>query len=190
MERERLLAALAELIDSSAQLADCPPPPDIANASCLHYLMLLATSVGSTDHRKLEVEQVNSDDSGLRRSSRLAQRAQNPMTNSTALANLTADPSVAVTQRRLNCQWLPLQRDQAVLAVTWLTFLTSKWRRAIACERESEFAAQLGARLVSLVVTYHRRIISLRRRLLQTNLAFLRRRRDPAMPNPALAAVT
>jgi hypothetical protein len=187
-ERERLAAALTDLIDSSAQLPDCPPPPSIDNASSLHYLMLLATSVGPTDHRKLAEQhhdaQASQDGAGLRRSERLAQRL------TFATHESGAPSAAALADRRQRCQWLPLQRDQASLAVSWLTFLTSSWRRAIACERESELAAQLGASLVSLVVTYHRQVINIRRRLLQADVSYLRRCRDPAAPHPAIAAVT
>ena len=176
-ERERLRAALTELINSSAQLPDCPALPSLGNATCLHYLVLLATSVGPTDHRKpVEPAQAasdnsESDDSGLRRSVRLAQRLQ-ISANQPVLPGLSAPPSpaaaAALADRRERCQWLPLQKEEASLAVKWLTFLTSSWRRAISRERESELAAQLGARLVSIIVTYHRQIISIRRRLLQS----------------------
>ena len=200
VERERLRAALTELINSSAQLPDCPALPSLGNATCLHYLVLLATSVGPTDHRKpVEPAQAasdnsESDDSGLRRSVRLAQRLQ-ISANQPVLPGLSAPPSpaaaAALADRRERCQWLPLQRDEASLAMRWLTFLTSSWRRAISREREFELAAQLGARLVSMIVTYHRQIISIRRRLLQSDLSFLRRCRDPAAAQPpAMAAVT
>ena len=181
-ERERFLAALTEVLDSSSALPDCPPLPAIGNASSLHYLMLLATSVGPTDHRK-SADQPSSDASDairhVRRSVRLAQASR-------------SQPAVTLSDRRLQSQSLPLQRDHATLAVNWLTFLTSSWRRAIATERESDPAAQLGARLVSLVVTYHRQVISIRRRLLQADQSFLRRSRDPAAaaPHSASTAVT
>jgi hypothetical protein len=66
--------------------------------------------------------------------------------------------------RRLQGQSLPMQRNHATLAVSWLTVLSSNWRRAIATERESDPIAHFGSRLVSLVVTFHRQIINIRRR--------------------------
>ena len=63
----------------------------------------------------------------------------------------------------------------------WTAFLTSEWRRAISQEREWEPAARAGAKLVEIVFAHHWRLIRIRRRELQINPDFLRRRRDPAV---------
>lgn len=95
--------------------------------------------------------------------------------------------------RRQQSQWLPLKQAEAATAVKWTSFFTSEWRRAIARGLEDDSdnpSAAIGKRLVNLVATYHRRIISLRRRILQNDAAFLRRVRDPVQARPQLTTVT
>jgi hypothetical protein len=182
-ERANMMQAMSELIASSAAIGGCPTLPDLNDECTQLYLLQLATSVGPTHHRGQQLPQSNNG-AGQRQSARLAQRR--------ALRQTQLDAASAnISVKRQQSQWLPLKRTEATTAAAWTSFLTSKWRRAIACELEDEDpAAVLGSRLVNLVVKFHRRIISLRRRVLQKDAAFLRRVRDPPLTRPQLTAVT
>jgi len=162
-ERTRMKAALVELCQSTLSLPDCPPMPNLEDPCSLYFILQLATSVGPSDHHEPP------PDDDHRRSIRLQQRSD----------RLAAAADTLDLQRRQN-QWLPVYRARASASAQWTAHLTSQWRRAIARETEWEPAARAGSKLVNLVASYHRRIISLRRRVLQKDLAFLRRRRDPA----------
>jgi len=162
LERARIKAALVELCQSTSSLPDCPPMPNLEDPCSLYFILQLATSVGPSDHHGPP------PDDDLRRSTRLQQRSD----------RLAEAADTLDLQRRQN-QWLPVYRARASAAAQWTAHLTSQWRRAIARQTEWEPAARAGSKLVNLVASYHRRIISLRRRVLQKDLAFLRRRRDP-----------
>jgi hypothetical protein len=179
-ERANMMQAMSEMIASSAALGGCPTLPDLSDECSQLYLLQLATSVGPIHHRGQHISRSNVG-TGQRQSARLTQRR--------ALHQPDAESDISV--KRQQSQWMPLKRTEATTAAAWTSFLTSKWRRAIACELEDEDpAAVLGARLVNLVVKFHRRIISLRRRVLQKDAAFLRRVRDPPLARPQMTAVT
>ena len=177
-ERTSMLQALGNLVASASAVNGCPTAPDINNLSSQYYLMQLATGVGPITHRGQPSELPPS--TAPRRSFRLAERRASA--GSTVASPLAVSESVDMNLKRQRSQWLPLQSDQVKVAATWTAFFTSAWRRAIACEREDDAAAVIGARLVELVVQFHRRMISLRRRVLQKNCAYLRRTRDPPEP--------
>jgi len=174
-ERANMMQSMTELIASSSSLVGCPTLPNLNDDCCQLYLLQLATSVGPTNHRG-QPPSYKHTGNGQRQSARLAHRR-------------SLQP-VDMTLKRKQNQWLPLKRTEATTAATWSSFLTGKWRRAIACELDDDPAAVAGARLVNLVVQYHRRIISLRRRILQKDAAFLRRTRDPTSVRPQSTAVT
>ena len=178
-ERAKMMLAMTNLIDSSASLAGCPTLPDLHDDCSQLYLLQLATSVGPIHHRGQLAQHGSAGavGNGQRRSARLAQRR--------------ALQPVDMSVRRQQSQWLPLKQVEAATAVKWTSFFTSEWRRAIARGLEHDNpSAAIGKRLVNLVVTYHRRIISLRRQILQNDAAFLRRVRDPVQARPQLTTVT
>jgi hypothetical protein len=166
-ERDRVKIALVELAQTASDLPDCPLSPSFDDPCTLYFVLQLATSVGPSDHQP----PLPADAS--RRSARLQERQ-----------SAVVRPDELLDSLRQQNQWMPVQRARAQTAVLWTAFLTSRWRRAIAREAEWEPAARAGARLVNLVANFHRRIVSLRRRVLQKDASFLRRGRDPARPAP------
>ena len=191
VERRRVREALSELLRSVEKLpaiADVavPPSPNLDDQCALYFILMLATSVGPSDHLPSDSESApdaaSSDctasaaDNAIRRSRRLAIKKAAAVKNSLGV--------LALDQRREQLAALVVNRPSALSAVGWTAFLTSHWRRAIAQELEDDPFAIAGARLVDIVVNHHRRVIGLRRRTLQLSSEFLHRGRDPLQPKP------
>ena len=170
--RAELEALIQSVVD--LQLPGMPPIPDLNNDCTRYFLLMLATSIGLSSHRAPKAPLELDADHYPRRSARLAERLPAPV--------------VSVETLRLQSQWIPINREHARVAAAWTAHLTSEWRRAVAQEREWEPAARAGAKLVGIVTAHHRRLIRIRRRALQTNAEFLRRRRDPEFPVGAVIA--
>lgn len=147
--------------------------PNLDDPCVLLFVLLLATSVGPSEHRPLAPLPglPPEADTALRRSRRIASKKQ--------VAIQQVESLLSIDQRRQQAAALPVDRARAQVAADWTAYFTSKWRRAIAQELESDPAALAGARLVDIVSNHHRRIVGLRRRNLQSDHAFLHRDRDP-----------
>jgi hypothetical protein len=179
-ERRRVLDSLDALIRTveSINVADRPPSPDLNDECALYFVLMLATTVGPSDHRQALLSSAASEpaspsgstiNAAIRRSKRLAMKK----------AAAEQSCGIPIDLRRQQMAVLPVDREKAVSAASWTVYLTNHWRRAIAQESVDDQIATAGARLVNIVVSHHRRVIGLRRRTLQSSSEFLHRERDP-----------